>query len=159
MIRIKALLTLGAVLFAASNAAADDSKNYAGLECERLWGGSISYTGWGAVANASSSSTLFVECPGVKDATSIGSGYARVKDRHATLDVECSLTVNYTSGSSFVSFADTDSSDNSPDSWQKLFYSSLGESNTESYYVLTCGIPPMSGTNMSSIAMYNILEF
>ncbi len=153
--RTLSLSVAGVALLIGSTAVAD-GKNYPASNCVVWSGGAISYN-LSAIFNYTGSNT-YVDCPAVKDATSIASGYVKAKDRSPGSGVECSLSSLYVSGAGFFGWQSAPvSTGGSADNWQTLSYGALG-ANSAGYYYYSCVIPPVSGGNASGIAMYHITE-
>jgi hypothetical protein len=103
-----------------------------------------------------------VDCPGIKDANSIGSGWVRVTDQNpgSGQDISCLLVSVYrlTSGSSAYAWTNTNGwqkSVGSRPNVQSLSFSAVG-GNSFSHYYLGCTIPPASPYGISWIHTYHI---
>lgn len=149
-----ALAVIAGLASMSVNARAADDKSYPGATCRQTSGGSLSFFG-GTVDNASTTSTLNVICPFVKDSTSITSGSVTVYDRHPSADVTCQMITEFNNSSgTFFNFANVSSSGfgSAP---QVLSFGALPGNQ---YYYATCAIPPISSGNVSHVASFTIVE-
>jgi hypothetical protein len=114
------LLAGSMLVLAFGEASALDQKIKAGAECVRTGGGTPTVSA-GALQNAHMSSTMYVECPILRDAggiKGIQQAKVRVLDNHPSLSVKCRLRTAYrTSDGSMVvrSSKAEDSSQNGTD--------------------------------------------
>jgi hypothetical protein len=159
MINTKQILATslaGVALLVVGVSGAADGKNYAASQCVRWSGGAISYN-LSSIYNGTASDS-YVDCPAVKDSSSIASGYVKAKDRSPGSGVECSLNSLYVSGSGFFGWQSAVvSTGGSADTWLNMSFGALG-ADAAGYYYYSCKIPAVSGGNASSIAMYHVNE-
>jgi hypothetical protein len=152
------LLVLGIMVLGAIPVHAVDGKNYPGSLCVP-WSGPTPIFGESAIGNPSTTMALRVDCPAVKDATNIQSGWARVIDNHTTAPVSCTLVCVSRSGTTSSACTRTASSSSNSASVQHLSFSSLTCTgcNSLAHYYYSCTIPPtQAGT--SWIRTYQVLE-
>jgi hypothetical protein len=152
------LLVLGIMVLGAIPVHAVDGKNYPGSNCVRVSGATPIY-GESAIGNPSTTTGLSVDCPAVKDATNIQSGWVRVIDNHTTQVVSCTLVCVSRSGTTTSSCVRQDFSTGSSASVQELSFGSLTclGCNNRAHYYYSCYIPPtQAGT--SWIRTYQVLE-
>ena len=156
MFSLRRLVMLAAAGFlTASNAAAVDGKNYAAAQCVQVQGNGILYSN-ATILNPSSSSTMVLDCPAVKDGTDIDSGLVKALDQSGS-SVDCTLLSLFVSGSGIFGYSDGDATTGNSSSWQTLHFGSMS-ANSNGWYWMSCSIPPTSSGNMSGIAMYKIVE-
>ncbi len=149
------LAIAGSAMLLASASVAADGKNYAGSQCVRFSGGALSYN-YSRIYNNTTTDS-FVDCPAVKDASSISSGYVKVLDRSSAA-VECGLNSLYVSGTGLYGWqSPIVASGGNSTTWQTLSFGSLG-ANSAGYYYYSCKIPAITGGNASAIAMYHVNE-
>jgi len=139
----------------ASTAYAVDGKNYPGSMCVRWNGGTPVYDG-SSIGNSSPSTPLYLDCPAVKDATNIRSGWVRVIDRHYSENVRCNLVVSETIGTGHP--LGWQSSNGSNNQQQILRWNSGAGAQNHSYYYYSCVIPPAYNGARSYINSYQVQE-
>ena len=135
-----------------------DGKNYPGSMCVRWAGTSTPVYNFSAIGNPSATTDLRLDCPVVKDAASIQSGWVRVIDQHYNDDVGCSLNSFYRSEGGYVGWWTpwVSSSGSSPNP-QHLGFGSVG-ANSLTHYYYSCRIPPTYAGNISYITSYHVTE-
>ncbi len=145
---------------------ADDKKNYSASSCQRVSGGVVNYTSHGWLYNSSTSSSLKVSCPLVKDNmdNALRRGFVMVKDRNSSYAVECWLKSRWVEDGSSGYWGYTmydnnsDASTGNSNNWRKLDFGGAifnGKGyDTVNYY---CSIPP-KGSSYSYIASYSLTE-
>jgi len=151
---IGSLATLASLVLMSASALAVDGKSYPGATCRQTSGGSLGFFG-GTVNNLSTTSTLNLICPFVKDSSSITNGTVTVYDRHPTADVSCQIITEFNNSSgNFFNFATVTSSGfgSAP---QVLSFGALPGNQ---YYYATCSVPPVSSGNVSHVASFDITE-
>lgn len=151
---MKIAAALAATAGVAGTALASDSKSYPASSCtayqgsfflatSTIWNGSSGFTG--------------VDCPAVKDGSSIASGRIRVRDRSAISGVECTMLSAFVSGSSVLAWtAGPVSSAGSSLTWQNLDFGGL-PADPQGYYFFSCMIPPVDAGE-SAVGPYFIVE-
>lgn len=163
--RSAALVALLAGLMAAGaavpQAQAIDGKNYAGSECVKWTGAGVPVYSSSAIGNGSSTSTLFLDCPAVKDSInhSVSRTWVRAKDMHPTQAVRCNFNSVFMNASGGMS------------GWSTPFQSTGGfgtfvqvlnsgglPASSVGHYYFSCRIPPRSSGNASLIATYRVDE-
>jgi hypothetical protein len=154
----KALVTVFMVLLSVLPVHALDGKNYPGSMCVRWSGTSTPIYNFSAIGNPSATTDLRLDCPVIKDATNISSGWVRVIDQHYSDNVGCNLNSLYRSGGSYVGWwTPWVSSVGSSGNPQHLGFGSVG-ANSLTHYYYSCRIPPTYGGNLSYITSYNVTE-
>lgn len=156
--RLLGTLVSTAMVMLGADAALADGKNWPGANCVQISGGSPTYTN-GAIGNASTTSTLRLECPATKDAGKVDAGWVRMKDGHTSQDVTCRLNVAYTNGSGFSRWFSPmlDANGYSSNYVQKGFSSDVS-ANAYSHYSYSCSLPPRQSGRTSYIATYHVKE-
>jgi hypothetical protein len=151
------LLVLGIMALSAVPVQAEDGKNYPGSMCVRFAGPAPFYHNSG-IGNPGSTD-LLVDCPAIKDATNIRSGWVRVVDRNPNADVRCELRSLIRAGSTwdgcgtgFVSSA------GNPVTTLHLSFPGLSCSTPLHHYFYSCRIPPAVNGSISYITSYQVNE-
>ena len=137
---------------------ATDGKNYPGSMCIRVTGGGgIPTISDGGIGNASSTSTMRLECPAIKDqAFNIDSGWVLVYDRHFSQAVKCSLHSRspiYASISPVVSSVGGSATGPS----ETLRFGWRGGLSISRYFY-SCEIPPAFNGAISYLVSYHVEE-
>lgn len=147
-----------------ARAASEDPKIYAGAQCVAASGTASVATTYsssgsrpGAIYNRSTSSTLAVICPVVRDNTSedVKSAWVYVVDR-SSYAVECELCFQSPTGS--TESCASDSSTGSSATPQALSISGPGTPVSNGHLYFYCEIPPASGSNYSYLISYQVHE-
>jgi hypothetical protein len=151
----KILMLAGIVGLGATDAAAIDSYRAAGATCYKVGGNGSLGVASGMVFNFSTTSTVDVACPLLRDAASIANGNVQVFDRHATMDVSCTIVSSSMTGA-------TDSRSVSTSGSQAgvytLPFTGIPAVNTDSFYWAVCTIPPAHNSQFSHIARFLVNE-
>ena len=138
-----------------SIAAHADWKNYPASMCVKVSGPTPSYSS-SNIYNPSTTTTMHVDCPAVKDTdASIAGAWMKVKDRNSSMAVECTFVSAYVSGSTVYYWSTSEASTTSS-SWTTLEFSGLSE-NDSGYYYIGCSVPPKE-SYMSGIGPYRVNE-
>ena len=158
-ISLAALAALASNALSPSVAFALDGKIYPGSNCVRYAGSSSVIYNFSAIGNNSTTQALFLDCPGVKDATSIHHGWVRGQDRHDTQNIRCQLfSVYRNAAGGFVGWwSPVGQSVGSVVAVQQWNYGAVN-GNGSSHYYYSCQIPPKVGANASWIDTYSITE-
>ena len=149
MTRARSMTTLAALALTvlASSDGLAAFKQFAGAQCVRISGGSFAYYG-GTIQNLSSSSTLNVMCPLIRDSAGLDGTQIYVYDRHPSQAVSCNVVAEaYSSGglySEFNTLASTGTGFQVMENWTDL---SIGTA-----FYATCQVPPSSSGNVSHVA-------
>jgi hypothetical protein len=159
--KILAGAALAVFVMQANAAHATDDLQFPGSSCVQYGTGSKSYS-YSAINNASSTYSLELDCPVVRDQTghTIASGsWVRVIDQHYSEDVRRELTSIQFSGVSSISGwgSGMEYSSGSNTAVQVLSFGAVG-SNSLSHYYLSCEIPPSFSGNRSYITSYRVVE-
>lgn len=152
------------VLATGGPAAALDGKTLPGSACEPL-NQSAPYAEdiFGGIFNPSTTQTLTVNCPVVRDtiggnsSNGIDVAVVKVFDQNllTSRDVSCNLTSRSSTGQVVeVNFRSTTGASSSV---QTLTFTDLA-SQSGGFYNLSCSIPPKNGTAQSGIIMYEVDE-
>lgn len=146
-----ALSALGlAATLGAPHAFAADAKAYTGSTCVQWDGPDKAVFPWGSVANSDPGGTIFLDCPVVRDATSIASGWVRATDRSGPKAITCTLfAVHRNTLNSAVVFttggtkSTTKGADNA--AVETLHFGGAGGNggNGINHYFVNCSIPPI----------------
>jgi hypothetical protein len=159
------LWVLGIVALGAVSVYADDGKNYPGSMCVRFAGPAPVYNNSG-IGNPGTTD-LLVDCPAVKDATSIRGGWVRVVDLNDNTDarVQCELRSLIRTGSRWTGCGTgwQRSSDIPPvrsirNTWCSPPSSCPTSSLHLHHYFYSCRIPPADNGNISYITSYQVNE-
>lgn len=157
-------LGLAALTLVSLPAQASHSMKYGGGQCS-AWGGAMTLSS-NRAQNASTTTTASLDCPAVKDGTTINgaSSFVDVIDNNSTSGehVGCSLIAYYMSGATLYPSYNTQStsalgSTFSSDRVQTLTFSGTLGSASAKWYYLTCGVPKV-GAGYSYIVDYSIDE-
>lgn len=145
---------------AGSIALATDDKTYAGAACVKEGtAGVLEADLYGRAFNRSSTATLTVICPVVRDDTggAFDGGRATVIDQHYSQNVTCSL-VNYSEwGPGWNGYISRTTSGSSP-SPMVLNFSGANNIDSNAYYAMRCVIPPTYSGNASGVWAYKVME-
>jgi len=155
------------VALGSPHAFAQDGKAYPGASCqpEHPQDRSIAYYWGGRVRNLSSSVSLTLSCPVIKDQNSgIAGAWIAVEDHHPSFSVSCTLsswlvdTRSLTARTVTVVDSQTFTTAGTPPEIPIVilgggFSLSLGD-----YYELRCTVPPFSSGRMSGILYYHVYE-
>ena len=154
-----------AVTVASMSVAHADAKNYPGSMCVET-SGTGKQMWFSSIRNNSTTSTLHVDCPVVKDnvygSGTIKSAWMKVMDQHPTESVSCTLYSVYGNSSGNVSYwynSVPKTSGGNSQTWQTMNFGTRG-ANTISHYFFGCSIPrrSTSGTGWSYILSYQVDE-
>lgn len=159
-ILVASWLTVLLASMGAAPAYAVDTKIYPGSMCVR-WSGSTSYgLNSSSIGNFSSTEDLFVDCPGVHDASTISSGWVRVTDQNLSVDLSCTLasTIRLTTNSQkYHLLHGPESSVGTSPNVQQLNFGGVGASSLSHYYY-SCKIPRTYEGVVSYLHTYQIVE-
>lgn len=142
---------------------ANDAKNYPGSMCvpwnESQPAPALSYSG---IWNPSSTSSLRVDCPCIKDSSSIDSGWVRAVDQHYSQDITarlCSVYRNSTGCSWTVNCSSERRTTGSSCNPQQLSIGTDLAGGTYAHYYYSITIPPVYSNNRSGICTYQVNEY
>ncbi len=153
-----ARFAMGIVALSAVQVHAVDGKNYPGSLCVRWSGTSTPVYNFSAIGNPSATTELRVDCPVVKDASNIQSGWVLVVDQHDNDGIGCNLNSLYRSGGGYAGWSTPwVSSVGRSDDAQPLGFGSVGSNNLTHYYY-SCRIPPTDAGRISYITSYHVRE-
>lgn len=156
---VVSVLGLAATLNA-PQALAVDGKNYPASMCVKWSGTGTTFLSWSSMGNNSSSGWVYLDCPAVKDARNIYSGWVRATDRHYSSDISCGLYSTYRRTSDSAVFYWSPGTKATTGSGNHVQHLSYGGASADPYghYYYSCSIPPTYGGNASQIHTYNVTE-
>jgi hypothetical protein len=153
-------LALAAVVMVAIGAsqAHADSKIYSGLMCVNYGSAGIANYEYGAIGNYSSTDTLRVGCPIVRDGnnTTMTGGYVQVFNRPGSPRVACRIVAGSATDAGLTgAFSSYQYSTNDGEDW--LSFGNPGGTPFSHYYYF-CTIPPMTSAGASHVVSYQVIE-
>lgn len=137
---------------------AGDFKSYNGGMCQVANNALIQQSGW--AYNSSTSTTLTVDCPTVRDLSSSAVLAVFAIDRHFYDNVSCygsSLVIGSNTPPWLGWWTATASSSGTNSNMQELNLGSISGSSTSLLFI-TCDIPPQYYSSKSGIFGYNVYE-
>lgn len=150
-------LSVAALLLGALNlspAHAVDGKLYPGSMCVRWAGTTAPAYSYSDIGNPSSSTSLSLDCPAVRDAATISGGAAYVVDLSYSDNISCNLV---SSSRYSLAASPTRTTTGSGTTPQVLSFGGLG-ADSASHYYFSCRIPPTYLGNTSWISTYKVVE-
>jgi hypothetical protein len=152
------LVTIAMATLGISQVHAVDGKNYPGSMCVRWSGTSTPVYNFSAIGNPSSTTWLYLDCPAVKDASNIASGWVRMLDRHYSSNISCRLYSVYASTGGYYGWVTpVVSSTGSSANPQHRPFGGIG-GNSIAHYYYSCSIPPTYSGYVSYITSYQVSE-
>ncbi len=159
-----AYLTLSVGLSASTLSHADDAKLYPGSYCKTTYEGGLVDASNGdptQLQNTSTSQSLFMTCPIIRDYMASDSGIKNVQVRYFNNNdaktVSCNVDIRHRDGS-YVARASART--NYGDRSGVLTLNLNREAGVFRSYVLTCWLPPsFSNTSFPKIESYRVVEF
>lgn len=148
---------LGGILLAATDASAIDTYRASGATCYKIGtAGTLSFFG-GTIDNLSSTDTLTVMCPLLRDQASMNSGSVEMFDRHTTLDVACTIFAEGATGSTVASDSASVHSDGFASDFQTRNWGAI-PTFSDDYHYATCTLPPTQSGNVSHLVRFTVNE-
>jgi len=164
-----AVATLLIITLGSTNTFAADAKNYPGSTCQPASDNSAASlrTSLGVVSNSSSTDSIALECPIIKDVlnTPVSRGRIAVVAQNPSQGVGCVVrSVEAVNGADFPSriFSQIVRTTATAPGVQYLDFESLPNFGNDSYYLITCALPPRFLDNEvpreSGIVFYQVRE-
>lgn len=134
--------------------------NFGGVACYKLSSSGTFWPYFGTIGNSHSTQTLTVLCPlSFDDPNGSPAVDIEVFDRNPSSNISCTVKWEKTNGSAINTLETTDVSSGSGSSVQVLNFGNVGFTSTNDDYIYaTCDIPPVSGGNVSHVAVIKVHE-
>jgi len=155
-------LAVGSLAFI-SNAAAGDDKVFSGNSCVPDPGTlGTPFLYFNSIGNDSTTNSLTVHCPFVKDSTSIQQGVMYAFDRNtaAGADVSCTITYGgwHVGSATFAATTQTATTVGTDTGMQQIAFGALLTPGFGGSYFASCTIPPKTAAGASHIAYFQLVE-